>query len=198
MIVPDRYFCTMSRPKEFDVDAAVDAAVELFREHGFEGTSARMLVDGMGIGRQSLYDTFGDKWGLYCKAVSRYTQQEVQDHRDALMGGGKAIDGIRADLERTADEARRGCLGVNSIVEFANDQPDLIEIRDKAGAALRKVIRDVVIRAQSDGDIAANLDPDDLATFMIAIFSGIRVAARGGADSAQLASIIDLAMRGMR
>ena len=55
----------MARPREFDADAALDGAIGVFREHGFEGASAEMLVNAMGIGRQSLYDTFGDKWQLY-------------------------------------------------------------------------------------------------------------------------------------
>ncbi|CAN7262971.1 TetR/AcrR family transcriptional regulator [Phenylobacterium sp. LjRoot219] len=188
----------MARSKEFDIDAAVDAAVEVFREHGFEGTSAQMLVGAMGIGRQSLYDTFGDKWGLYREAVRRYAQNEGHAHREALLSGPKAVDGLRKDLERTIEDARRGCLGVSSIVEFANEQPDLAEIREKAGAQLSKVIREVVIRGQAEGDIAPELDPDALATFMIATFSGIRVAARGGAGAAQLASLAELAMRAMR
>jgi TetR/AcrR family transcriptional repressor of nem operon len=55
----------MARPKEFVEEQALDAAIEVFREHGFEGTSAEMLVRAMRIGRQSLYDTFGDKWEIY-------------------------------------------------------------------------------------------------------------------------------------
>jgi TetR/AcrR family transcriptional regulator, transcriptional repressor for nem operon len=55
----------MARPKEFVEEQALDAAIEVFREHGFEGTSAEMVVRAMRIGRQSLYDTFGDKWEIY-------------------------------------------------------------------------------------------------------------------------------------
>lgn len=61
----------MARTRQFDADTALDAAIDVFREHGFEGSSAQMLVAAMGIGRQSLYATFGDKWQLYCSAVRR-------------------------------------------------------------------------------------------------------------------------------
>ena len=57
----------MARPREFDTDSALDGAIAVFREHGFEGTSAQMLVDAMGIGRQSLYTAFGDK----CSSIAR-------------------------------------------------------------------------------------------------------------------------------
>jgi len=56
----------------FVEEQALDAAIDVFREHGFEGTSAEMLVRALGIGRQSLYDTFGDKWRIYLSSVRRY------------------------------------------------------------------------------------------------------------------------------
>jgi AcrR family transcriptional regulator len=198
MIVLEPYLTAMSRSKEFDVDTAVDAAVEQFRQTGFEGTSAQMLVDAMGIGRQSLYDTFGDKWGLYCEALRRYTQKEMREHHESLSVGPRAIDGIRADLERTASQARRGCLGVNSVVEFADSRPEVTEIRAQAAASLNPMLRQAVIRAQHEGDIAGELEPDELAAFLMSVFSGLRIAARGGADAAQLKSIVGLALRAMR
>jgi len=86
----------MARPKAFDTDEALDAAVAVFRDHGYEGSSASMLVGAMGIGRQSLYDSFGDKWQLYCAALRRYTTTEVQAHLQTLRREERAIDGIRA------------------------------------------------------------------------------------------------------
>src|SRR5271170_1692502 len=74
----------MARPREFDADAALDGAIGVFREHGFEGSSAQMLVDAMGIGRQSLYATFGDKWQLYRSAVRRYGMGECAAHFDLI------------------------------------------------------------------------------------------------------------------
>ena len=70
----------MARPREFDADTTLDGAIGVFREHGFEGASAEMLVKAMGIGRQSLYDTFGDKWQLYRSAVRRYGMAECSAH----------------------------------------------------------------------------------------------------------------------
>src|SRR6266446_1508638 len=67
----------MARPREFDAELALDAAISVFREHGYEGSSAQMLVDTMGIGRQSLYAAFGDKWQLYRSAVGRYGMANV-------------------------------------------------------------------------------------------------------------------------
>jgi AcrR family transcriptional regulator len=188
----------MVRPKQFEIDAAIDAAVTVFREHGYEGTSAQMLVAAMGIGRQSLYDTFGDKWGVYRAAVRRYGQQEVGAHRAALATGSRAIDGLRAMLARVVAQARQGCLGVSSIVEFGTDKSDIQEIRAAESTSLRNAIRTAILIGQAEGDIAATLDPDELATFFVASMSGIRVAARGGASADHVAAIADLSIRAIR
>ncbi len=108
----------MARPKAFDTEQALEAAIGVFRERGFEGSSADMLVRAMGIGRQSLYDTFGDKWQLYCTAVRSYGRAEHAAHLVALRSGKRAIDGITAMMERVVENADQACLGVGSLCEF--------------------------------------------------------------------------------
>src|SRR6202043_3697018 len=130
----------MARPREFDTDAAVDGAIAVFREHGFEGTSAQMLVDAMRIGRQSLYAAFGDKWQLYCSAARRYGMGECAEHFDALRSGPHAIDGISGMLRRVVATANRPCLGVSSIYEFGVSRPDLKEINAPLAKSLRGAI----------------------------------------------------------
>lgn len=188
----------MARPKEFDADLALDAAIGVFREHGFEGSSSAMLVDAMGIGRQSLYDTFGDKWQLYQSAVRRYGEAELAAHFDALRRGPRAIDGIEAMLRRVVDTAGETCLGVGSICEYGRSRPDLADIHDSLGAAQGQVIAMRVRDAQREGDVAADLDPEAVAGFVFASIAGIRIAGRGGADGAALSSLADLALRALR
>src|ERR1700730_6286023 len=159
----------MARSRQFDVDTAHDGAIAVFREHGYEGTSAQMLVDTMGIGRQSLYAAFGDKWQLYCSAARRYGMGECAAHFDALRSGGRAIDGITAMLRRVVETADQPCLGVSSIYEFGASRPDLREINTLLARSLR-------------GTIAA----------------GVRVAGRGGADRASLNSLADMALRALQ
>jgi TetR/AcrR family transcriptional repressor of nem operon len=187
----------MARPKAFDEDLALDAALGLFREHGFEGTSAGMLVAAMGIGRQSLYDTFGDKWQLYQAALRRYATDETGAHIAMLRSGPRAIDGIRAMVARVVAGAHDACLGVNSVCEFGRSRPELVAIRDAADRAMRSVVVDTIARAQVEGDVAADLDPETVADFITASFTGIRVAARGGASDAQLRALGDMALRAL-
>ena len=188
----------MARPREFDVDAALDGAIGVFREHGFEGASAEMLVNAMGIGRQSLYDTFGDKWRLYRSAVRRYGMGECAAHFEALRSGVRAIDGIEAMLRRVVETADQPCLGVGSICEFGDSRPDLTEVNAPLSRTLREAIAARVRDAQTEGDAASDLDAAAIADFLIANIAGIRVAGRGGADRAALTGLADLALRALR
>jgi TetR/AcrR family transcriptional repressor of nem operon len=188
----------MARPREFDTDSALDGAVAVFREHGFEGTSAQMLVDAMGIGRQSLYAAFGDKWQLYCSAARRYGMGECAAHFDALRRGARAIDGIYAMLRRVVETADQPCLGVGSIYEFGASRPDLKEINAVLATSFRGAVAARVRDAQRECDVAASLHPEAVAEFLIANIAGIRVAGRGGADRASLTSLADMALRALR
>jgi AcrR family transcriptional regulator len=188
----------MARPKEFDQDQALRRAMEIFREHGFEGSSATMLVDAMGIGRQSLYDSFGDKWQLYQSALRLYAIEETSQHIAMLQSAPRAIDGIRAMVDRVVAHARDACLGVGSICEFGRSRPELVAIRDAADRAMRATVVATIAQAQTEGDVAPDLNPDTVASFVVASFSGLRIAARAGAGDAELQALGDLALRALR
>lgn len=126
--------------------------------------------------RQRLYDTFGDKWGLYRSSVRRYGMGERAAHFEALRSGVRAIDGINVMLRRVVATACQPCLGVGSICEFGASRPELAEIN----ASLAKTLRDAI------------------ADFLIAQIAGIRVAGRGGADHASLSGVADMALRALR
>jgi AcrR family transcriptional regulator len=188
----------MGRPKAFDRDEALDAAVGVFREHGYEGSSSEMLVGAMKIGRQSLYDTFGDKWRLYREAVDRYCTAETLAHREQLRRGPRAIGGLEAMIERVVVDAGRPCLGVGSIAEFGRSRADLNGVHEAADRALSSAIARRIRDAQAEGDVARTIDPAAAARFLIANIAGIRVAARGGAGPDQLQALGQLALRALR
>ncbi|MEH2489674.1 TetR/AcrR family transcriptional regulator [Bradyrhizobium sp. AZCC 2230] len=187
----------MARPKEFNKEEALDAAIGVFREHGFEGTSTPMLVEAMGIGRQSIYDTFGDKWQLYCASVQRYAAAETGAHLSMLRGRPRAMEGVRAMVERVVDEAHQACLGVGSMCEFGRTRDDLAEIHHAAGRPLRLAVSKRIREAQADGDASADIDADEAAEFLLASFAGIRIAARGGAKARHLRALGDMALRAL-
>ncbi|MDR9753771.1 TetR/AcrR family transcriptional regulator [Pseudomonas sp. SZMC_28357] len=188
----------MARPKEFDIDVALDAAVEVFREHGFAGTSAQMLTAAMRIGKQSLYDTFGGKWQLYCAALEKYGAGETRAHIEKLQGSPTALEGLEQMLERVVLEARRPCLGVGSINEFSDHEDALIKVRRPAGRSLRAALLRTIREAKQAGDLAADLDPKHAVAFVLANVAGIRIAARGGADPDELRALARLAIKALK
>lgn len=170
----------------------------VFREYGFEGTSAGMLVEAMGIGRQSLYNTFGDKWQLYQMALRRYAADETGEHIAMLQSKPRALDGIVSMVDRVVANARDACLGVGSICEFGRSRPELVAIRDTADRAMRTVLTATIARAQAEGDVALDLAADIIASFIVMTFSGLRIAARAGASDEDLRTLGDLALRALR
>lgn len=187
----------MARNKEFDFQKALDGATEVFREHGFDGTSTDMLVKSMKIGRQSLYDTYGDKWRLYCASVQNYAVQERQAHLEVLGGGRRAIEGIRAMIDRVVATAALPCLGVNSVCEFGQSHAELNKIHAAAGSMLSAAMIRRIQEAQSEGDMSPDIVPEHASSFLQSSFAGIRIAARGGADPETLRALGSLALRAL-
>jgi AcrR family transcriptional regulator len=81
----------MARPKEFERETALQESIRVLSEHGYEGTSTEALLEIMGINRQSMYDTFGDKWRLYLEALQRYTADSISDQLRVLNAARSAV-----------------------------------------------------------------------------------------------------------
>ena len=114
----------MARTKDFDEDEVLAKAIKLFWQKGYNGTSMQDLVDGLGISRSSIYDTFGDKHKLYLKALCTYRQSQVNIRNQILNAPVPAKTAIRQLMDLTIDQMIRdkqhkGCFLINSAVETA-------------------------------------------------------------------------------
>src|SRR5258708_27061854 len=109
----------MARPKEFDQEKALRKGIRLFSQQGFAATSTDELMRVMGIGRQSMYDTFGDKRALFLKALDMYVTESVHSINVELERPGSALaagqNALLAFAERTAPSSPEGCMGLNRI-----------------------------------------------------------------------------------
>src|ERR1700756_5643349 len=118
----------MARPKEFDRDGAVERAMSVFWSKGYTATSTDDLLRAMKIGRQRMYDTFGDKRRLYAEALRRYQLTSVAGHIKRLRSTASPIAGIEALVVGliSGDRATRekGCMGVGAVCEFGNADAD--------------------------------------------------------------------------
>jgi AcrR family transcriptional regulator len=192
----------MARPKEFDREEALASAIAVFGDHGFEGSSTEMLLRAMGISRQSLYDTFGDKRRLYLEALQHYVADSVSEQIRALNGAPSAIDGIAAALDVLAVKAAAvpasGCMGIAATCEFGVSDKEIAMLIDTAGKTLLSALERRIAEAKAAGGIGEDVDARAAARFINASFTGIRVAARGGAGLEHLRDIASVAIRSLK
>src|SRR5690349_21698419 len=122
----------MARPKDFNRDEVLKRAMLVFWEKGYEATSTEDLLRAMGIGRQSMYDTFGDKRRLYLEALERYQAESGASLIERLQAGESPLLAIEQTLLAVASESpaerARGCMYVSSIVELATKDPEVASI----------------------------------------------------------------------
>jgi len=180
----------MARPKSFDDDAVLDRALQLFRQRGFEGTSMTDLEAHLGLGRQSLYNTFGDKRELYLKALDLYQRQANGQMLAMLEAPDAGLDALERWLAAntaavTAPGRPAGCFAVNSIVERPDDAPTAARCT-RGRECLTVAIRAALSRAQAKGEIAAERDVEGLVGLVVAHVYGLAVLARSGATEREL------------
>ena len=189
----------MARTKDFNETEVLAKAIKLFWQKGYNGTSMQDLVDGLGISRSSLYDTFGDKRQLYLKALQSYQHEESAKIAQLLNGSVPAKDALRqlmdlTILEMIRDKQRKGCFLINSAVETASHDKDTNAIICQNEQQLENVFYEVIKRGQSNGEISGKKDPRALARFLYNTIVGIRVTGKSAADKTAFDDIIQLTM----
>jgi len=188
----------MVRPREFDRDEALERATQVFWDRGYAGTSTDDLRNAMGIGRQSMYNAFGDKRQLYLEVLAKYQARNVEMHLRRLNEHASAREGIRAMLKglAVADDRVRamGCFGVGATGEFGTTDPELSSMSAKSNALLGERLVAKIREGQGAGDIAPHLDPERAAAFVILAMTGLQVAARAGADVPSMHAMADFAV----
>ncbi|MEV4198305.1 TetR/AcrR family transcriptional regulator [Micromonospora globbae] len=189
----------MARTKEFDPDAALRAALDLFWERGYEATSMADLVEHLGVARASIYATFGNKRDLYLKALDRYGDLVDPGLLRELSQPGPALPAVRAVIERYAREAgddsgRRGCFIVNTAVEVAPHDPQAARRVAASWDHLETAIASALIRAQAQGELAPDKDPRALARFLLVLMQGIRVVGKVQAEPRRLRDAVTQAL----
>ncbi|MCE4942990.1 TetR/AcrR family transcriptional regulator [Streptomyces albulus] len=188
----------MARPRKFEEERAVDAAMEAFWAAGYEATSTQDLCDATGLGRSSIYNAFTSKHDLFERALARYMERKNGELAELLDDDARtARQKLRAVLQRIIDEEftrypdGRGCLVVNTAVEVSSHDASVAATLERDYGVRLEMLRAVIESGQRDGDIAADRDSRTLAHLLIAAVGGIRVSARAGVDRPTLEGVAD-------
>jgi len=189
----------IGRPREFDFDKALDQALEVFWRNGYEGSSIADLTEAMGINPPSLYAAFGNKEGLFRKALDRYVERYAvfwDVARDAPTARGMVVHLLHATADfLTKENYPRGCLfvrGAMACSEAADKIRDELVTRRATGEVM---MRERLERAVSAGEIPPELDPADYARYIMTVLEGMSVQAAGGASCTDLHKVADLTLR---
>jgi TetR/AcrR family transcriptional repressor of nem operon len=188
----------MARQKEFDTEEALQKAMEVFWSRGYEASSIEDLVRHMGVNRQSIYDTFGDKHALYLKALDRYREVEnrklfelfergsVKKALRQLFTGG--VEGLLCDKER------RGCFMGNAMSELAGRCKETAARSCSNMAAMEEAFYAALMRGRKEGELKGVREPRAVARFLYSSLQGLTLMAKAKPDRKTLEDVVNVTL----
>lgn len=186
------------RPRVFDPDEALDKALEIFWNRGYEGTSLAELTETLGVNKPSLYAAFGNKEELFMKALSKYTTGPVAFVRDVVNE-----PTARAVAQRFLYEAAefltqpshpKGCMVVQGALSGGESAEMVKKVLIQYRAAYENLLTKRFEQAKSDRDLPGDASPQALAKYLATLHQGMSVQATSGASKDELLAIADLAL----
>jgi AcrR family transcriptional regulator len=191
------------RPREFDMARALDSALLVFRERGYNAASLAELGAAMELTAGSIYKAFSDKRALFLAAFDRYTELRGTQLRRALDAEPHGYAKLAALLRFYAEashgaEGRRGCLVAGSAVELATFDTDMRKRVTSALDRLEETLRELLRTGQDDGSVSNDLDVEAAARTLMAVLQGFRILGKTGRSRSQMIAAADQALRMLR
>ena len=189
----------MARTKDFDEDEVLQKAMNIFWHKGYNGTSMQDLVDGLGISRSSMYDTFGDKHTLFIRSLENYKKMATAEMKSIVDNAPTAKEAIRRMFEYTiaelvSDKQHKGCFLVNAGVEMAPHDAGISKMLCDNDKQLEQYFNEAIKKGQESGEISNEQSSHALAQFILNNIKGIRVTAKSGADKKVFRDIVEVTM----
>jgi TetR/AcrR family transcriptional regulator, transcriptional repressor for nem operon len=184
---------------KFEAGIAVDRAMDVFWQRGYGGTTPQVLLDALGIGKGSFYNTFESKHKVFTLALERYKDNRILFLGETFEAPGPMRSRIHSALrELTGLEShRRGCLMVNSTAELAQDDAAVKRIADDLFAGIEAAFRDAIERGRQEGEFSPSIDVAGSATSLLATLVGTSVLLKTGADVDQVARALGAAVQAL-
>jgi TetR/AcrR family transcriptional repressor of nem operon len=188
------------RPREFEMDEALDQAIRVFCEQGYNATSIGDLIEAMGLASGSIYKAFRDKRAVFLAALDRHIVLRKEQIAAVARTAKPARERLRDVLAHFVDvskgiEGRRGCLVVGSAVELAILDR---EVAARVSASIAKneaFLTELIRQGQADGSIPAKVDAEATARVMVCLTQGLRVVGKSGRAPQDTAAAVDIAMK---
>ena len=172
----------VGRPREFNREEALGKAIRLFWEQGFEATGIAELSEHLGIGRQSLYGSFGDKRSLFLEALNNYCAEANGWFNSTLEAPGSALANIHTILDTWEANAKSkdycGCLMTNTTSELGFRDPELARMLKRQMANMHKAFEKALTRARDDGEVSTDMDIQAMASMLVNTGQGISVTGK--------------------
>lgn len=189
----------MARTREFDIELATDRALQLFWSKGYEGTTLADLTETMGINRPSLYAAFGNKEGLFDRALERYLAGPGAGVLAAL-GEGSAREAVTRIWRFYADAAAipgrpKGCLLVQGALVCSDESATIRQALTDKRHFGEAVLIERLERAKREGELPRDSKPTELAHYVWTVCYGLAVRAAGGASREEQRRVVQIALR---
>ena len=188
------------RPREFDLDRALDKAIGTFSENGYCATSLGKLTAAMEIAEGSLYKAFGDKRGVFLAAFERYVMLRSERLARELANTRTGRDKIKAILAVYAEYShgktgRRGCLVVGSAVDLASSDPEMAKRVAAELASQERRLVGFIREGREDGSVSSRVDAAITARLLLCVVQGMRVLGKTGRSREEMASLVASALK---
>lgn len=192
----------MARTKEFDKEQVLKKAMDLFWAKGYNATSMQDLVDGLGISRSSMYDTFGDKEALFCAALSSYKTHQSASICDAFNKISSPLQAIKAIfggvITQSVNDENKGCFLVNSATELSTNNEKVKDLVCQNTDEVVHTLAEGIRKGQEMGEIKTTADAQQLAYFVYNNMTGVQVGLRAGLDKKALSDVIAIAISALK
>jgi len=191
---------TRGRPREFDTDAALDAAARVFSERGFNATSIGDLTAATGLASGSLYKAFGDKRGLYLAALERYKALRDAALRETLAAGANGRERLRLAVAFYAEAShgplgRQGCLVTHGAAELDTFDDEVGRWVARALVRNETVLAGLLREGIADGSVGAHVDPAATARALLCMVQGMRLVGKTGRTRKEMLALVDVALK---